>query len=301
MNRSHQSFPGYPRPQSLRPRPARESAPGFTLVEMLVVIGIIIVLVGILFPVVFRLRRQADRQRTAADIQTISVALSAYKQDCGDYPRWNTSATASPAPTILGSALLGACLISPGAAAADGADGPGFRMRSEQLTPGVYYGLVHGPYLPPDKFTTAASGKGYQILDRNNEPFLYMVASVPAPNITSTNTNTTNPPYLVSSPQALYTMWSTDIQLFRVSGESTNTYAVDRIQMLLGDFTSDGAPTNFNGFIDPGETAAYTGDFIIWAAGPDKAFGLPNETANVVPLHADIPQCDDVTNFTFAQ
>src|SRR5258708_3132686 len=91
---------------------APRAARGFTMVEILVTIGIIILLVGILLPVVFRVRRQADRARTATDIQAISVALGAYQQDFGDVPRWTSPVSATNAG---GSALLGLALIHPNA------------------------------------------------------------------------------------------------------------------------------------------------------------------------------------------
>lgn len=82
---------------------------GFTLTELLVVIGIIVLLVGILLPMVMRAYRGADRQRTASDLNAIAVALDAYKADFGDYPR--------PAGDHIGFAILGYALIGPANAA----------------------------------------------------------------------------------------------------------------------------------------------------------------------------------------
>src|SRR5690349_13867547 len=63
------------------------SCQAFTLVELLVVIGIIVVLIGIITPATMKAVRQASRTATANDLQAISAALEAYKQDRGDYPR----------------------------------------------------------------------------------------------------------------------------------------------------------------------------------------------------------------------
>jgi len=57
---------------------------GFTLVELLVVIGIIVVLAGILLPTIIRAYAHADRTKGQADLQSISVALEAFKSDFGD-------------------------------------------------------------------------------------------------------------------------------------------------------------------------------------------------------------------------
>jgi type II secretory pathway pseudopilin PulG len=88
-------------------RPAFTAAPrasGFTLVELLVVIGIIILLVSILLPLVLRSRSQAGKIRTQADFQTISVALEAYKNSFDDYPRPDAANTGA---AVLGKALVG--------------------------------------------------------------------------------------------------------------------------------------------------------------------------------------------------
>src|SRR4051794_24350654 len=59
---------------------------GFTLTEMLVVIGVLVLVAGLLLPMLTRAYRQSSRARTAADLQAIAAGLEAYKQDFGDYP-----------------------------------------------------------------------------------------------------------------------------------------------------------------------------------------------------------------------
>jgi prepilin-type N-terminal cleavage/methylation domain-containing protein len=89
--------------------------PAFTLVEMLVVIGIIALLAGLLLPMVMRSIRQAGRMRAQADFQTITFALDAYKQDFGDYPRLPidpVAATNLPMANT-GAATLGKALLGP--------------------------------------------------------------------------------------------------------------------------------------------------------------------------------------------
>ena len=79
----------------------------FTLVEILVVIGIIVVLAGILVPLVGRSMRQAKQIRTAADLQSIATALEAFKADHGDYPRTMPNSISS------GIGVLGRFLFGP--------------------------------------------------------------------------------------------------------------------------------------------------------------------------------------------
>ncbi|HEY8665344.1 MAG TPA: prepilin-type N-terminal cleavage/methylation domain-containing protein [Tepidisphaeraceae bacterium] len=111
---------------------------GFTLVEMLVVMGIIAALAAILLPTITRAWRSSMRARARMDMETISVAIEAYRNDFNAYP---TPVTAGTAQQVLVQALIGPGGVS--GPAADGFAGPGFRVR-----PG---GRVWGPYLPPDK------------------------------------------------------------------------------------------------------------------------------------------------------
>jgi prepilin-type N-terminal cleavage/methylation domain-containing protein len=88
----------------------------FTLIELLVVMGLIALLAGLLLPMIFRSLRQGYRTRQAADLNTIAIALEAYKQDFGDYPRLPISAIApnvgDPIPDT-GAATLGKALLGP--------------------------------------------------------------------------------------------------------------------------------------------------------------------------------------------
>jgi type II secretory pathway pseudopilin PulG len=85
-------------------RPQRRA---FTLVEILVVIGIIIVLAGILVPLVGRAMRQAKQTRTAADLQSITVAIEAFKTDHGFYPGAEPVIAPNTGAAILGRYLNG--------------------------------------------------------------------------------------------------------------------------------------------------------------------------------------------------
>ena len=57
-----------------------------SLVELLVVIGIIAILIAILLPSISRAREQANRTRCENNIRQIGLALAVYVSDHGEYP-----------------------------------------------------------------------------------------------------------------------------------------------------------------------------------------------------------------------
>lgn len=67
----------------------RSCRPGFTLVELLVVIAVITILAGLLFPAFGRARAQAHRTTCLVNLRQIGLAQRLYLDDCDEhFPHW---------------------------------------------------------------------------------------------------------------------------------------------------------------------------------------------------------------------
>ncbi|MGD0785789.1 MAG: type II secretion system protein [Sedimentisphaerales bacterium] len=64
-----------------------EKNKAFTLVELLVVLAIVAMLIGLLMPALGQVRKYAGTVKQKAQIGSIEIALSLYKNDFGQYPR----------------------------------------------------------------------------------------------------------------------------------------------------------------------------------------------------------------------
>lgn len=115
---------------------------GFTLIEVIVVAGIIAILAGILVPLIFKEIDESKISRTSADIRSISSALIVFKKDIG------------PWPTLDGACAPGVTLFvgsgnTPSGLAAGGFDESSPMNFSEPLSTnsGGCYNNWKGPYI----------------------------------------------------------------------------------------------------------------------------------------------------------
>ncbi len=58
----------------------------FTLIELLAVLGIIAILIGVLIPALTMVKKMAKETQQRAQLTTIELALTAFKNDSGNYP-----------------------------------------------------------------------------------------------------------------------------------------------------------------------------------------------------------------------
>ena len=300
-------------------------AGGFTLVELLVVVGMIVLLATILIPAVKHAYQQAIRVRMAADLQVISQALEAYRQDFGDYPRLVRPNVGTQDPKTRansGANLLCWALVAPGPAAEDGcgadpnnqtingtADlpGPGFRIRGLQ-------GKVYGPYLPVDRFrvgpvdmnpgspnpggvlsTTSYHDWEDVLGDRYNTPILYFPASK-GPNPANLGGFISKYPVGTLPAQSVFN-FNDNRDLARLN--PANKLTLTMMEWRMGDVAGSGGQGPPNGTIDaPNETAIATGPFLLWSAGPDGIFGTDDDVVdngtqlqlNTSPIPPNTPQ-----------
>lgn len=120
------------------------SKKGFTLVEVLVVAGIIAILAGILVPLIFKEIDESKISRAAADVRAISTALIVFKKDVGQWPT-KTGGCAEGVTILYGSGNAPANLAAQGF---DQTSGENFDEPLVSNSGGCYNPSVwKGPYI----------------------------------------------------------------------------------------------------------------------------------------------------------
>jgi len=119
---------------------ARSETPGFTVVELLVVMTIILVLAGLILATSGYVQHKGARSRAHAEIAAISAAVENYRADNGIYPRdARTDALKSRDADPAAYAPASLCLYDQLAGATDGSRTPTgksyFAFKPNQLSP----------------------------------------------------------------------------------------------------------------------------------------------------------------------
>lgn len=77
---------------------------GFTVLEFLIVIAIIMILLAIILPNLQTARERSYDEKRVTDLKTISLGLEQFKQACGSYP--NSIVASYPCDTDINSTLV---------------------------------------------------------------------------------------------------------------------------------------------------------------------------------------------------
>ena len=152
-----------PNPHNFSRSPRRVRS-GFSLIELLVVIGIIVILIAIIVPSVGHFRDEAKIAATKSTLANIQQALDAYYTDFRQYPSSNSAndgyaGTIGPGrgPAMLAQGLMGYMSFNKDGAGADATTPSaytnepalGFRIRGSGAS-GTAPGKIYGPYAPDD-------------------------------------------------------------------------------------------------------------------------------------------------------
>jgi prepilin-type N-terminal cleavage/methylation domain-containing protein len=74
---------------------------GFTLIELMIVIAIIIILAAIAIPNYLRMTERAKKARISSDMASLATGLEAFKTDWGAYPTVGTAEAVDDKTTVI--------------------------------------------------------------------------------------------------------------------------------------------------------------------------------------------------------
>jgi prepilin-type N-terminal cleavage/methylation domain-containing protein len=264
---------------------------GFTLVEILVSIGIIVVLISLVVPAIVRARRQAEQAAIKQDLNALGMGLEEYKNNYNQYPQTNVASN----PTVLGPKAMFEALASQtwnGSALVAKTDPKSGRKLAPLIQVDRFHVETNGPGTSPGTGTNLGNGVCFR--DPDGNPYLYFPALVPKPDIN--NVNATSGGFVGNwsgtGPAPLYN-WR---DCSGITSKTNSSLSLADMRYLLGDgkksppyTAADSTAAPQNGKIDATETAASTSPYLLWAAGLDSSYGLS----------ASGNKTDDVANFDF--
>jgi prepilin-type N-terminal cleavage/methylation domain-containing protein len=241
---------------------------GFTLVELLVAVGIIAVLIGLLLPATLRALRGNDKARIQFQLQAIGLALNAYKLDFGRVPDSNMrygNQAANGGFAKVGGVMMTRWLVGVQSAAVDGLDGPGYTVPNRD-------GSVRTvpAYLNPQSFRVEPSANTSSTSatwsSQPNECWLGLRDVVGNPIYYFSLRNSQSTPstsYFDANDLAMFNTEDNNEMLPTPNADSGGF--TTNLRWLAGDL-------NANNRIDGSETARVTGDYLLLTAGSARRF-----------------------------
>lgn len=191
---------------------------GFTVIELLTAVAIVALLTGLLIPALSMVRRVARETKQRAQFATIELALTAFKNDYGDYPPSDWPLPPAPGSDYCGAQKLTEALL--------GWDLLGFHPKSAWRADG-YDGLSpNGAWTyDPDKVRDANKDGIPDTLDERKGPYLEL-GTVNAFKLGGA------PDGLFDNPQPLF--WNTFV--------ICDAFGTKKITLANGKTVSAGAP-----------------------------------------------------------
>jgi len=145
--------------------PRHPSRPGFTITELLIVIGIIILLIGILLPALGKVNERAKVAETNATMEEFAKACEAFRQEFGFYPGIVPEEILAADPQISGTEnailhLMGGAIDQ---------NDPEFDQGPYVTWPQITFGS--GPNTFRIRYNVSEIGKGPRIAGQSYAPF----------------------------------------------------------------------------------------------------------------------------------
>jgi len=119
---------------------------GFTLIELMVVIAIIIILAAIAIPNYLSMTARAKRSRVASDFAAIATALETYKTDWNSYPAAETAQPITVSSSIVYAELTGDTTATAVVNTADATTPTGEKGPIIYMTPSILASMKN-PYM----------------------------------------------------------------------------------------------------------------------------------------------------------
>lgn len=143
---------------------------GFTLVEMLTVIAIIVLLAGMLLPAVAEAQRKVYQYASRSQIRSIETAINAFKQDWREYPNSN-----NPGMFWDGAAVLYRAIATTFSVGGGPSYGPYYARSDDELSTSINPNWFSPLAISPLPGTIPATANSPYILDRipPGMPILY--------------------------------------------------------------------------------------------------------------------------------